>query len=100
MTTQIPIEIYQQIAELCRKYKIRELSLFGSRVRGDHTDESDFDFLVEFRPDAYVSLISLGNIQTELENILDSEVDIVPKEGLKPVIRSQVLAEAQIVYAD
>ena len=56
MIPQLPAETYEKIVDLCRKYKIRELSLFGSRVRGDYTDKSDFDFLVDFSPGADISL--------------------------------------------
>lgn len=90
----------RKIAEICRRYKIRELSLFGSQVRGDSTAKSDFDFLVEFQPDARIGFITLGKIQEELENIVQTQVDLVPKDGLKPLIRKPVLSEAEIVYAD
>ncbi|MBS1794755.1 MAG: nucleotidyltransferase domain-containing protein [Acidobacteria bacterium] len=90
----------RQIEEICRRYQIRELSLFGSQVRGSSTIESDFDFLVEFQPGARIGLIALGKIQEELENIVQTQVDLVPKDGLKPLIRQPVLSEAEIVYAD
>jgi uncharacterized protein len=88
-----------KIIEICRKHKIRELSIFGSQVRGDFTDESDFDFLVDFLPDADISFFELGSIQTELEEIVKTDVDLVPKKGLKELIRPYVLAEAEVIYA-
>ena len=89
----------KRIAEICRRYKIRELSLFGSQVRGDFSEKSDFDFLVEFEPEAKIGFIELGFIQEELEKVVDKPVDLVPKEGLKKLIRQQVLEESEIVYA-
>jgi len=89
----------KRIAEICRRYKIRELSLFGSQVRGDFTAKSDFDFLVDFEPDARIGFITLGVIQEELENIVEKPVDLVPKDGLKPLIKNQVIKESEIVYA-
>ncbi|HQU82220.1 MAG TPA: nucleotidyltransferase domain-containing protein [Pyrinomonadaceae bacterium] len=89
-----------KIAEICRRYKIRELSLFGSQVRGDSNSESDFDFLVEFSPEARIGFIALGKIQEELEGIVLTEVDLVPKDGLKPILRKPVLSEAEIIYAE
>ena len=56
----------QKIAEICQKYAIRELSLFGSRARGEFSAKSDFDFLVEFEPEAKISFFELGKIQIEL----------------------------------
>lgn len=88
-----------KIAEICRRYQIRELSLFGSQVRGDSTAASDFDFLVEFQPEAKIGFIKLGKIQSELEDIVRTKVDLVPKDGLKPIIRQRVLAETETIYA-
>ncbi len=87
-----------RIVEICRKHKIRELSLFGSQVRGDFTDESDFDFLVDFLPDAERDFIIFGRIQTELEEIVNSRVDLVPKNGLKELIKQSVLSESEVIY--
>ena len=88
----------QKIVALCREHQISELSLFGSRVRGDFSASSDFDFLVEFFPNARIGFIELGTIQAELEEIVESEVDLVPKDGLKAIIRQRVLDEVEIVY--
>lgn len=88
-----------KIAEICRKYEVVELALFGSQVRGEASENSDFDFLVEFRPEAKVSLFTLGRIKVDLETIVDTEVDVVPKDGLKSLIRNQVISESEIVYA-
>jgi len=90
----------QKIAELCKKNKVRELSLFGSRVRGDFTDSSDFDILVEFQPDSGVSLFEFSRMQIDLEDMLGTKVDLVPKNGLKELIRDRILAEAELIYAD
>jgi uncharacterized protein len=89
----------RKIAKICQKYQISELSLFGSQVRGDFSVGSDFDFLVEFEPDAQIDYFKYFEIQEELENIVHKKVDLVPKNGLKIFIRQQVLSEAEIVYA-
>jgi uncharacterized protein len=88
-----------QIEEICRKYHVRELSLFGSALRDDFRPDSDYDLLVEFEPDAPIGLIGLGNMEGELEDLLGRKVDLVPKEGLKPRIRDNVLNTAEPVYA-
>jgi len=88
----------QKIVEICQKYQISELSLFGSQVRGDFSAKSDFDFLVEFDTEARIDFFDLGEIQEELEKIVQTKVDLVPKNGLKKLIRQQVLAEAETVY--
>lgn len=89
----------KRIAEICRRYQIRELSLFGSQARGDSSEKSDFDFLVEFQPEAKIDYFKYFEIQEELEKIVRKKVDLVPKKGLKIFVRQQVLSEAEVVYA-
>lgn len=85
--------------DLCRRYRVRELALFGSALRADFDDESDLDFLVEFDPDARVGFLTLLNLQRELALLFNRDVDLVPKAGLKPLLRQQVLAETEVLYA-
>ncbi len=88
-----------QLAGLCRRYGVRELSLFGSAARGEMRPDSDIDLLVEFLPDAEVGLIEHAGLMLDLARLLGRKVDLVSKNGLKPRIRSSVLAEARLVYA-
>jgi predicted nucleotidyltransferase len=89
-----------QIRELCRRFHVRELSLFGSALRSDFRAESDYDFLVEFRADAPVGLFQFGRMVLELEKLFHRKIDLVFKSGLKPTIRKNVLNEAQKIYAE
>ncbi len=98
--TQFSEHTRKQIADLCERYKIRELSLFGSRVRGEATDRSDYDLLVDFKADSAVSLFEFSRIQIDLEELIGNRVDLVPKKGLKPIIRDHVLAEAKPIYEE
>ena len=98
--TQFSDETKGKIAELCRKNKVRELSLFGSRVRGDFTESSDYDILVDFQPNSGVSLFEFSRMQIDLEELIGTKVDLVPKSGLKPLIRDKVLAETELIYAE
>ena len=88
-----------QLAELCRRYQVRELSLFGSAARGEIRPDSDVDLLVGFLPDAEVGLVEHAGLMLELERLLGRKVDLVSKNGLKPRIRPYVLADAQLLYA-
>jgi uncharacterized protein len=88
-----------QIEEICRKYHVRELSLFGSALRDDFRPDSDYDLLVEFEPDARIGLIKYVELQETLADLLCRRVDLVSKEGLKPRIRDKVLSSAEPVYA-
>jgi hypothetical protein len=95
---RIPIPT-DSIAALCRRHRIRHLGLFGSVLRDDFRPESGVDVLVEFEPDAEVGLFTFIDIQDELAALLGRQVDLVPRQGLKPVIRAPVLASERVVYA-
>ena len=68
------------------------LRVFGSVARGDESDQSDIDLLVDL--DAGVGLVDLVGLGRELSELLGSKVDVVPGNALKPGIRDRVLAEA------
>ena len=88
-----------KLASLCQRYQVREISLFGSAARGEMRPESDIDLLVEFLPDAQVDLVDYAGLMLDLSTLLGRKVDLVSKDGLKPLIRNSVLEEARLVYA-
>jgi len=87
------------LVELCQRFHVRELSCFGSAVRGDMRPDSDLDLLVEFQPDANVDLVDYAALMLELSQLLGRPVDLVSKKGLRPLIRASVLQEARLLYA-
>jgi hypothetical protein len=89
----------EALAEVCRRYYVRELALFGSVLRDDFRDDSDIDVLVEFDPDARIGFFELARLQRELAAHFGRNVDVVPKRGLNPVIRKSVLEAAEVLYA-
>lgn len=88
-----------KLAELCRKYRVKELLLFGSAARDEMKPGSDVDVLVEFLPNAGVDLVDYAGLMLELSTVVGRRVDLVSKKGLKSVIRDSVLAEARLLYA-
>jgi predicted nucleotidyltransferase len=99
MTIEPHIFLPQQVlAEFCERNHIRHLGLFGSVLRADFRPDSDVDVLVEFEPDAEVSLFTLVHIQDELSALLGRSVDMGLRHSLKPAIRDSVLASEQVVY--
>ncbi len=102
MSTQtLPITVPMAgLVDFCRRYRVRELSLFGSILREDFRPDSDVDLLVQFRPDARVGFLTLGRMERELAAMFGRPIDLVPKRGLKPVIRDEVLASARVLYAE
>lgn len=87
------------VEAFCGRYGVRELSLFGSMAAGSARRNSDVDLLVEFEPQARPGFLTLARMQRELSKLLGRRVDLVPKSGLKPVIRDSVLSSAKVVYA-
>ena len=89
----------REMAEICRRYRVKELSVFGSAARGSLQPGSDIDLLVEFEPGSHVGLFELWDLNDELEKLLRRPVDLVTKAGLRETMRSHVLREASPVYA-
>ncbi len=85
------------ITELCRRYGIRRLALFGSVLRGDARPGSDIDILVEFIPGRSVGLRFI-TIQDELSALFGTPVDLNTPAFLSPHFRGRVLHEAQPLY--
>lgn len=87
------------LAELCRRYGVKELSLFGSAIRGEMRPDSDIDIMVEFEPGVRIGLIKFESLVDELEALTGRKVDLVTKHGLKPWVRPCVLEDARVIYA-
>lgn len=68
------------LPELKQKYPIQTLSLFGSYSRDEHNSDSDIDILVEFSRPIGIEFVDLAD---ELEELLDTKVDLVSKQGVK-----------------
>ncbi len=89
-----------QLADLCRKWRVRELSLFGSALRDDFRAGSDVDVLVSFEPGADWSLLDLVAMQEELAALVGRHVDLVEQEALRnPYRRAAILNSKRVLYA-
>lgn len=92
-------EIFSQLREIKeeakRKYRVRDLAVFGSVARGEQTETSDVDVLADFEDDA--TLFDLTGLGLFLEEKLGRKVDVVPKRSLRKEIRDTVLHEARMV---
>lgn len=73
---------------------VRELSIFGSLARGDATEASDIDVLVDYEPGTRLSFFRVCELRYKLEDLLGAQVDVVTTGGLRPEIRDEVLREA------
>ena len=69
------------IRAAARRSRARSIALVGSVARGDDTDRSDFDFLVDFEDDA--DLFDVAGLQVDLEDLLGQPVDIVDSAAVR-----------------
>jgi uncharacterized protein len=76
-----------------RAMGVRELSVFGSFARGEASEASDVDVLVDFEPQVTVSFFRICELRHRLEDLLGLPVDVVTAGGLRPELR-EVLDEA------
>jgi len=100
-STKLPLAIdYERLAELCRRWRIAQLSLFGSVLRPDFRPDSDVDVLLTFSPDARWTLLDITRLQDELALILGRTVDVVGEKSQKnPFRRREILRTRQVLYA-
>jgi uncharacterized protein len=87
-----------ELTSICEQFHVKELALFGSTVMGSATPDSDIDILVEFAPAFRTGILKFQSLSDALENLFQRKVDLVPKAGLKPWLREQILGEARLVY--
>jgi predicted nucleotidyltransferase len=87
------------LAPICRRHRIRKLSLFGSRLKGTARPDSDVDLLVEFEPDATTTLFDMARIELELSALMDGRrVDLRTADDLSRYFREEVVRTAEPRY--
>jgi hypothetical protein len=88
----------ERVAEVCRRFGVARLDVFGSVSRGDDGPDSDVDLLYELDPGARLGW-EIENLADELAQIFGRPVDLVSRRALNALLRDQVLADARPVYA-
>ena len=79
-----------------KKYKIKEIGIFGSYARAEQQDDSDIDILVNYK-DESIDMFDFLELKEYLSTLIGVEVDLVMKEGLKPNIGRKILG--QVLFA-
>ena len=82
----------EEILKLAAQHGATDVRLFGSAARGDADELSDIDFLVRMIPGR--SLLDLGALLMDLQDLLGRRVDVVTERGLRPRMRERVLRDA------
>jgi predicted nucleotidyltransferase len=95
----IPMEA---VKEFCRRWKVKELALFGSVLRDDFGPASDVDVLVEFAAEARWSLFDLVHMENELAALLGRDVDLVERAAVEQsenyIRRKHILESVEPLY--
>lgn len=93
----------KQIIEFCKKWNVKELSLFGSALTDNFNKDSDIDILVTFGEESQHTLFDFVHMETELEKLFGCDVDLVSKRGLEhsknSIRRDTILNSAELLYA-
>jgi len=97
--SQLPLDesVMEQIVDLCTRWNIRRLALFGSAIRDDHRPDSDIDVLVEFEP-GHVPGFGFITIQDELTEVFGRRIDLHTPATLSRYFRDDVLDRARTLY--
>ena len=82
----------QEILALATRHGAKHIRIFGSVARGEADEQSDVDFLVDMEPGR--SLMDMGGLLMDLQELLGCKVDVVSEKGLRARIRNRVLEEA------
>ena len=85
------LKILQKKKKALQSYGVQSLSLFGSCVRGEETEATDLDFVVEFEKNSFDAYMDL---KIFLEELFDCKVDLVLADSIKPRLRETILRGA------
>lgn len=88
----------ERLREVCERYGVATLEVFGSVARHEDRDDSDIDLLYVLKPTARLGF-KLFELEDELAALIGRPVDLVARKSVNKYMREQVLAEAQPLYA-
>lgn len=83
--------IKEKVIPILKRYGVEKAGIFGSIVRGEATEKSDIDILVEIKND--ISLLDFVGLKLELEEALGRNVDLGEYDTIKPIIKERILKE-------
>jgi hypothetical protein len=85
-----------KLIQLCRENNITKIGIFGSVARGDATEKSDIDLLVQFSESK--SLLTHIRLERELSRLLKRKVDLLTEEAISPYLRDIIKSDLQVLY--
>ncbi len=87
--------LQHQITPILKRHDVDRAGIFGSFSRGEQSEDSDLDILIQFKGEK--SLLDLAALKIELEETLGIKVDLVTYRALSPRIRDKVLKEQVVI---
>jgi len=93
LVTELLMGKREEVLRIAAEHGARNVRVFGSAARGEATETSDLDFLVEMEPER--SLLDLAALRNDLMDLLGREVDVVTEDSLYWLLRRKILREAQ-----
>lgn len=87
----------ERLINICRTNDVTTIGLFGSMARGEATEHSDIDLLVQFGKRK--SLLGVVKLERELSEALGRKVDLLTDGAISPYIRAGILHDLEIIYA-
>ena len=88
------------LIDLCRRWQISELAVFGSVARGSARADSDIDLLVTFSPDAPWDALDVVDLRAELAELFGRAVDLIEEKAIRnPYRRASILRDKSVLYA-
>ncbi|MDQ3679883.1 MAG: nucleotidyltransferase family protein [Actinomycetota bacterium] len=88
----------ERLSDICSRYGVSRLEVFGSVSRGEDAPDSDIDVLYELAPDSRLGW-DIEKLTDELSELVGRPVDLVSRNSLHERLRDEVLAEARLLYA-
>jgi predicted nucleotidyltransferase len=85
-----------KLIELCRQNDVAMVGVFGSTARGESTDQSDIDLVVEFSKRK--SLLALVALERQLSSALGRKVDVLTRAAISPYLRDRIMSDMRVIY--
>jgi predicted nucleotidyltransferase len=88
-------QLKKTLIAVLKRHDVKKAALFGSFARGEDTEESDIDLLVEF--EGRKSLLDLAGLQLALQDAVKRQVDVLTYKSLHPLLKERILEEQVVI---
>ena len=96
MTLEEVLKKIERNKEAIKAFGVKKLGVFGSVVRGEATEESDIDLVVEFSKRK--SLLTVVALERQLSSALGRKVDVLTQAAISPYLRDRIMSDLRVIY--